>query len=250
MKRLYALLVVAFMAITPSLSAQSASFYNATRDAEKMIKQMPTHNYYRAYVGYNSAHVNWKDYGLVGEMMYPIKSGITLGYLESRHVWKGLPLFVEYGANIQCLYGKEDLREIALIGHSYKANIVSLNIPVNAAFRLSFENDTIAVTPFAGLNFRLNIAGSRTDEYALAGEVYSDTIKLFDSSNDENAAGAGGAFNRFQVGLNLGFAVTYKVYTLSVSRVADISKLANIHNGAFDDKGRLGVTTIALGYAF
>lgn len=248
MKRLYALLVVAFMAITPSLSAQSASFYNATRDAEKMIKQMPTNNYYRAYVGYNSAHVNWKDYGPLGEIMFPIKNGFTLGYLESRHVLKGLPLFVEYGANIQYLSGKEDLMNISVIGHNYKASIFSLNIPVNAAFRLSFENDTIAVTPFAGLNFRYNLAGNRTDEYEnpLSGKVETKTTKLFDKSTNEN-----GAFNRFQMGVNFGVAVTYKVYTLSVSRVADIFKLANINNANyFVDKGRLGVTTISFGYAF
>lgn len=246
MKRLYALLVVAFMAITPSLSAQSASFYNATRDAEKMIKQMPTNNYYRAYVGYNSAHVNWKDYGPLGEIMFPLKSGFTLGYLESRHVLKGLPLFVEYGANIQYLSGKEELREIDLIGHSYKTNIFSLNIPVNAAFRLSFENDTIAITPFAGLNFRYNLAGNRADEYVnLSGKVETATTKLFDKSTNKN-----GAFNRFQMGVNMGVAFSYKVYTLSVSRVADFLKLANIHNGSFDDKGRLGVTTISFGYAF
>ncbi len=247
MKRLYALLVVAFMAITPSLSAQSASFYNATRDAEKMIKQMPTNNYYRAYVGYNSAHVNWKDYGPLGEIMFPLKSGFTLGYLESRHVLKGLPLFMEYGANIQYLSGKADLIDIAIINRNYKANIFSLNIPVNAAFRLSFENDTIAVTPFAGLNFRCNLAGNRAVEYVNpSGKLETETTKLFDKSTNEN-----GAFNRFQMGVNMGVAVTYKVYTLSVSRVADFLKLANIHEKNYlDDKGRLGVTTISFGYAF
>ena len=243
MKRLYALLVVAFMAITPTLSAQSASFYNATRDAEKMIKQMPTSNYYRAYVGYNTAHANWREYGLVGEIMFPIKNGITLGYLESRHVWKGLPIFVEYGANIQYLYGEEKMSDLELLGTTfnmdYKTNIFAVNVPVNAALRLSFENDTLAVTPFAGLNFRLNIAGKQV----VSNEDVEVETKIFDASDNKGAMGSS-AFNRFQLGLNLGVAVTYNVYTISLGRVIDFSRLST------EGKGHLGVTTIAIGYAF
>ena len=239
MKRLYALLVVAFLAITPSLSAQSASFYNATRDAEKMIKQMPTNNYYRAYVGYNTAHANWKGYGLAGELMFPLNNGITLGYLESRHVVKGLPIFVEYGANIQYLRGKEKLAGELLFGdldmdYYFKTNIFAVNIPVNASLRLSFENDTIAVAPFAGLNIRYDLAGKQIMEV----DDSTNETKLFVSSENPEA------FNRLQLGLNFGVAVTYDVYTLSIGRVADFSRLSK------EGKGRLGVTTIAVGYAF
>lgn len=243
MKRFYALLIVALFAITPSLMAQSASFYNATRDAEKMIKQMPTENYHRAYVGFNTAHANWREYGLMGEIMFPINNGITLGYLESYHVWKGLPIFVEYGANIQYLYGKEKMSDIEIMNFEfdtdYKTNIFALNVPVNLAMRLSFENNTIAVTPFAGLNFRLNLMGKQVCSV----EDFEVETKIFNKSDDDGAAG-NAAFNRLQLGLNIGVAVSYDVYTLSIGRVSDFSRLSK------EGKGRLGVTTISVGYAF
>ena len=238
MKKFYALLIVALFATAPALMAQSASFYNATRDAEKMIRQMPTEWYYRVYVGYNTAHSNWKDYGPIGEMMFPVENGITLGYLESRNVVKGLPIFVEYGANIQYLRGKAkingDLLLPLLDDFHYKANTFAINVPVNAALRLSFENDTIAVTPFAGLNIRYNLAGKQVSEI---GDTQAE-YKVFNSSEYPDA------YNRLQFGLNFGVAVTYDVYTLSIGRVADFTRLSK------EGKGRLGVTSVSLGYQF
>jgi hypothetical protein len=242
MKRFYALLIVALFATAPALMAQSASFYNATRDAEKMIKKMPTENYRRAYVGFNDAHINWKDYDHECEMWYPVKSGFTLGYLQSYHILKGLPVFVEYGANIQYLFGKEELsKNFAdwLHADSYKANTFALNVPVNVSMRLSFENNTIAVTPYAGLNFRLNLMGKQV----VSAEDIEAEVKIFDKSDDEGAAGEA-AFNRLQLGFNFGVAVSYDVYTLSIGRVSDFSRISK------DGKGRLGVTTISVGYAF
>lgn len=243
MKRFYALLIVALFAFAPALSAQSASFYNATRDAEKMIKKMPTENYHRAYFGFNTAHANWKEYGLMGEIMFPINNGITLGYLESYHILEGLPVFVEYGANIQYLYGKEPMSGIEIMGiefdTDYKTNMFAINVPVNVAMRLSFENNTIAVTPFAGLNFRLNLMGKQV----VRTEDIEVETKIFDKSDDNDALGDA-AFNRLQLGLNFGVAVSYDVYTLSIGRVSDFSRISK------EGKGRLGVTTISVGYAF
>ena len=241
MKRFYALLIVALFATAPAIMAQSASFYNATRDAEKMIKKMPTENYHRAYVGINTAHANWKEYGLMGEIMFPINKGITLGYLESYHILKGLPVFVEYGANIQYLYGKETMSDIEIMGmefeSDYKTNLFALNVPVNVAMRLSFENNTIAVTPYAGLNFRLNLMGKQV----VSAEDLEVENKIFDKSDE----GLGSdAFNRLQLGFNFGVAVSYDVYTLSIGRVSDFSRISK------EGKGRLGVTTISVGYAF
>jgi hypothetical protein len=263
MKRFYALLIVALFATAPALMAQSASFYNATRDAEKMIKKMPTENYRRAYVGFNDAHINWKEFGIYGELKYPIKSGVTLGYLQSYHIVKGLPIFVEYGANIHYLFGKEktpkgEFSTIQLEGY-YKANMFALNVPVNASLRLSFDNNRIAVTPYIGLNLRFNLFGNQTSGYKIEnasldgneGELSDEPtkVRLFDSSKDEEGAAGDLAFNRFQMGLNYGVAFSYDVYTISIGRVSDFTRIANLDKSTYKDKGRMGVTTISVGYA-
>jgi hypothetical protein len=121
----------------------------------------------------------------------------------------------------------------------YKTNIFALNVPVNVAMRLSFENNTIAVTPYAGLNFRLNLMGKQV----VSAEDIEAEVKIFDKSDDDGAAGEA-AFNRLQLGFNFGVAVSYDVYTLSIGRVSDFSRISK------DGKGRLGVTTISVGYAF
>ena len=179
----------------------------------------------------------------MGEIMFPINNGITLGYLESYHILEGLPVFVEYGANIQYLYGKEPMSGIEIMGiefdTDYKTNLFAINVPVNVSMRLSFENNTIAVTPFAGLNFRLNLMGKQV----VRTEDIEVETKIFDKSDDDGALGDA-AFNRLQLGLNFGVAVSYDVYTLSIGRVSDFSRISK------EGKGRLGVTTIAVGYAF
>lgn len=243
MKRLFVLLAVAFMAITTNLSAQNTSFQDAAREVEAYLREMPVNNYRTIYVGLNTAHANWREYGVAGKMMFPIKGGITLGYLEALNIVKGMPIYVEYGANFQYIYGAENLEDVVIMGNrigiNYRTNIFAVNVPVNASVRLSLANNLIAVTPYAGLNARLNLAGKQV---LTSGKDRLENA-IFDSSNEEGAAG-NDAFNRFQLGLNLGCSATYRVYTFSIGHVFDFSQLSD------EGKGRLGVTTIGLGYTF
>lgn len=243
MKRLYALLIVALFATAPSLSAQSNQFQDAAREAEALLRDMPTNNYRTLYAGYNSAHVNWREYGLMGEIMFPINGGVTLGYLEALNIWKGMPIYVEYGANVQYLFGSEKLEGVEIMGvvwdTNYKTNLFAVNVPVNLSLRLSLEDGLIAVTPYAGLNARLHVAGKQV---ITSGKAKHETA-VFDSSKEEGAAGDE-AFNRFQLGFNVGCSVTYSVYSVGIGHIFDFSKLST------EGRGRLGITTISLGYNF
>lgn len=243
MKRLFALLAVAFMATTPNLSAQTNSFQDAVREAEAYLREMPVNNYSTIYAGLNIANANWREYGVAGDILFPIKGGITLGYTEARNVVKGMPIYIEYGANFQYIYGTENLEGIKIMHYQFdtnsRTNIFAVNVPVNASVRISLANNHVAVTPYAGLNARLSIAGKQV---MTSGTLSAETA-IFDSSNDTGAAG-NDAFNRFQLGLNLGCSATYDVYTIGIGHVFDLSKLSTLGNA------RLGVTTIYLGYTF
>ena len=81
----------------------------------------------------------------------------------------------------------------------------------------------------------------------LLDKPYTTEVRLFDSSEKKGAAGED-AFKRFQMGINYGVAFSYDVYTLSVGRVSDFTRIANFNDHAY--KGRMGVTTISVGYAF
>ena len=165
-----------------------------------------------------------------------MKSGLTLGYLQSYNIVEGLPVFVEYGANIQYIFGKAStsLFDEEDSDAYTKARTFAVNVPVNASLRLSFNNDEIAVTPFVGLNFRYNLLGKTIEG---VGDTKHKT-NLFEADEED------GAFKRFQAGLNYGVSVSYDVYTLSLGRVSDFTNFVD------DGEGRFVITTISLGYAF
>lgn len=257
MKRLYYLLVVAFVAMATNASAQFVqssgeqnSMSTTNSGASNFFKKMPSSDYNRFYIGYNPTKIKWEDYQSQNEARRPFKNGITVGYLHASNLVRNVPLYLEYGANFMYSFGKDEYSEddyydeYTLIR---KANMYSVNVPVNLALRLSFNNDKVAITPYLGLNFRVNVAGNVKYEEEYDGDSESWTNKLFDSSNDDEAMGDY-AFKRFQVGLNLGVGLTFNSFYIGVGYVTDFSKIANYDDD--DYVGKLGVTTLSLGIAF
>ncbi len=286
MKRLsfiVALLVIAtgaFAQFAQSGAVQSNA--PANTNSGNFFSKMATDNYGRFYIGYNPISVDWEENGKNLKKMFPMKNGLSLGYMHANNIVKSLPLYVEYGANVAWAFGKYDDKESDSEEGYYwktenKLNMFSINIPVNLAFRFSFANNDFSVTPYLGLNFRINVAGTNKmtsiNEYDYGDDTFKRTeilkYKLFssdetdfddddawdieESENEvtkETTTGMGDlAFKRFQVGFNVGVAVNYKKLHFGFGYVADFNKLAN-----YDDDSefacRLGVPTISLGVAF
>ena len=286
MKRLsfiVALLVVAtgaFAQFAQSGAVQSNA--PANTNSGNFFSKMTTDNYGRFYIGYNPISVNWEEMGSMMKKVFPMKNGLSLGYMHANNIVKSLPLYVEYGANVAWTFGKYDDKESG-DGYSSKTerklNMFSVNVPVNVAFRFSFANNDFSVTPYLGLNFRINLAGTCKEtvinKMEYGGESYKSTAivkyKLFSSDeidleDDEDAwdveesdnevtmeatTGMGDlAFKRFQVGFNVGVAVNYKKLHFGFGYVADFNKLANTDVDDNNFACKLGVPTISLGVAF
>ena len=259
------LLVVAFFAMATTASAQFAqSNAGGQGKGGNIFASMPTDSYSRAYFGYNPVSISWSEFASIYNEFMPIKNGLSLGYLHGTNIVKSLPLFVEYGANLQWTFGRS---KIEADGYDEKLdtrlNIFSLNVPVNVAFRFSFLNNDFSVTPYLGLNFRFNLGGTLKEiaTYYEDGEKVTGTMKyrLFSKKDPEDAeevrdgvyvAGMGdSALKRFQVGFNCGVAFSYREYSFGVGYVTDFNKIVNPD---VDDPvtGRMGVTTISVGYNF
>lgn len=262
MKRLYYLFVVAFVAMATNASAQfvqsandQATLNTTNNNASSFFKQMPSDDYGRFYVGYNPTKIKWEDYQSEWEEELPFKHGITVGYLHASNIVNNIPLYIEYGANFMYSFGKDEYSEDDSYGEYTqitKANMYSVNVPVNLALRLSFNNDKVALTPYLGLNFRFNVAGNIKYESEYYSDYYgseedSEKTNLFDSSDDDEAMGDY-AFKRFQAGFNCGVNLNFKSFSLGVGYVADFSKIANYDDD--DYVGKLGVTTLSLGIKF
>ena len=124
----------------------------------------------------------------------------------------------------------------------------SLYVPVNLAFRFGFNDNKVAITPYLGLNFRVNLAGNLKTETEYDDDYYGDSDttddKLFDDSDEEMGKSA---FKRFQVGFNVGVNLAFSGFNIGIGYTTDFNKICS----AFDKyDGKLGVTTISVGFAF
>ena len=252
MKKFYFFLVIAMMAVATSASAQfvQSGANNQSKNNNQsgnFFSQMSTDNYSRIYVGYNPTKIKWEDYQSEIEKELPLKHGISLGYIYGANIVDSLPLYLEFGGNFQYSFGKEE-SEDDYASYKYKLNMYSLNVPVNLAFRFGFNDNKVEITPYLGLNFRVNLAGNMKIEYEVEDYYYSDSdsidVKLFDDSEEEMGVNA---FKRFQVGFNVGVNFAFSGFNIGVGYTTDFNKICS----ALDEyDGKLGVTTISVGFAF
>lgn len=251
------LAVVAFLTMATTASAQFVqSNASAPVSSGNIFASMPTDGYNRVYFGYNPVSASWSENASANKKTIPINHGLTLGYLRGSNIIKSLPLFVEYGANFQWLFGDSKISEDGFKVNN-NLNMFSINIPVNVALRLSFMNNELSVTPYLGLNGRINLGGFMKMSAKEDGETSSIKYDLFSDEDeieeiDENEFSSGlgdSALKRFQIGFNCGVTLSYKAYSIGIGYVADFN---NIVDPDVDDPvtAKLGVTTISVGYNF
>ncbi len=146
-------------------------------------------------------------------------TGFSAGYSRAFSVSKSIPLYVEGGAGLQYTWASED---------GVDTKWLSVKIPVDVTYKFQIPNSSIAILPYAGLNFRVNVWGEG-----------DNSVDLF----DKDKMGDDFVWNRFQVGWRAGAKAHFgNSFMVGVGYGHDFSELS---------KGvKLGEWSLQLGYMF
>ena len=253
MKRFQLFLTASLLLIATTASAQfSNTGASSSKSKSGSGLNMNTDPYTRIFVGYSPLELTQKASMPSREQEDDFKfKGITAGFVHGISLSNKLPFFVELGANLQYSARKDEES-----GESYydawsweeKYWFLSMNVPVNLSYKFTFADNKFGITPFIGLNFRANFTGEYNQTEEEGRWVDSCTRKLFDDSQDEMSISA---WNHFQMGLNVGINLNYKNLSLGVQYTTDFMPIFKFNDGPdYEYKGKLGVTTLSLGFLF
>lgn len=229
MRRFYALVVIALVALAPKAVAGGDTYGDE--------------GYGRTYVNYGEAVVNWSKGSDVNKDLFPFSKSVALGYLSTSRLIGALPIYVEYGINAQYTFGDKSSTLLG-VTTNYQANMLAVNIPLHFALNLSFGK--IGIVPYAGINLRGNIFGEQVTEIKLGKTTTTEELRLFDDSEAEGAAGDK-AWERFQAGLSYGVSLNLGRCTVGVGIVSDLMPLVEFDN---DNNATLTYKTLSIGFAF
>ena len=196
-------LLIAFSATASAQFMQSGGTKSA---ASADIKP----NYNRIFASYApvsislSPSLSKKDYTVPDSFQ-----GFQVGWLGGFNIVKNIPLYIEVGANVQAAFHTEketDYYDDYNISYTY----VGVNIPVNIAYKYTFPNTNISVSPYAGLKLRGNIICQM--------ETEDDTYSLF----DEDFLGDYTA-KRISLGYQIGVGFTFSKFYLGIGYTGDLT---------------------------
>ena len=222
MKTLKALLVLAFVGLAGTASAQFANS-GSSASGSSIWTTVNTDGYNRVYVGYSG--VKGKiDIDGADDMKFP---GFSVGYLRGIGLTQKVPLYLEVGGEID--FNRYSESED---GEDYKQTILGLKIPVSLVYRLNI-NENFSISPLFGFDFRLNLMGKGKYEY----DGESEDWNLFDDDEMD-----GEAYKRFQAGWHIGVGFDYKALHFGVDYGTSFNEIT--------EKVKLATTSVTVGYNF
>lgn len=173
-------------------------------------------------------------------------NGFAFEYLHGFRVAKEMPMFIEFGFNINAAFSSQEDEKGETIT---KGQFASLSIPLNYAYRLDIT-DNFAIKPFIGLNFKLNILGRQrldySDEYM---EKYGEYVSsqegrwsdLYEKDEERNG---GHAWNRFQLGWHIGVDFQFNKFFIGLNYGTDFISAYSYK------KNKVNSQTLNLGLGF
>lgn len=231
MKTLKALLVLAFVGLAGTASAQFANS-GSSASGSSIWTTVNTDGYNRVYVSYNPIKAK---IDLPGEDDYKFQ-GFSIGYLKGIGLTQKVPLYLEVGGALRYASYKDDGE-----GWSDKYTIFALNIPVSLVYRININED-FAISPNFGFDFRINLAGK--NKYEEDGETILDESLFKDQTIDlgDGYSYTVEGWKRFQAGWHIGVGFDYKALHFGVDYGTDFNEIT--------EKTKVATTSVTLGYNF
>jgi len=190
-------------------------------------------------------------------------NGFGINYIHGFGVAENM--FVETGLNFNMGWGSSELWSD--VDGSYtektlmKMQNMNLQLPVNFVYRIGV-GENMWVSPYVGLNFKLNLVTKTKDKMELGGDVDADDQKYVDewnnkqewvnvySDSEKDMGHKDNTWNRFQMGWHIGCGFQYSKYYVGIQWGTDFIPA---YSHKFDD-GKYKVNSsnlkVSLGYTF
>lgn len=236
MKKFKLFVLAAFLGLATNASAQFVNSGSSNSSASSTsssfdFTSVKTNGWSRIYVSYLPSKMKL-DYDDADDFKF---KGFQVGWLKGFGLTQRLPLYMEAGAAIQYRSYKDEESD-SYYDFSQKCNLLSLNIPVNLLYRFNITDD-FSISPYFGLDFRINLLGKNKYEETYDGDTDSWDGNLFDDDDMDNEA-----WKRFQAGWHIGVGFDYRIIHIAVEYGTDFNEIA--------EKSKFATPAITLGLNF
>ena len=236
MKKFKLFVLAAFLGLATSASAQFVNSGSSNSSASSTsssfdFTSVKTNGWSRIYVSYLPSKMKL-DYDDADDFKF---KGFQVGWLKGFGLTQRLPLYMEAGAAIQYRSYKDEESD-SYYDFSQKCNLLSLNIPVNLLYRFNIKDD-FSISPYFGLDFRINLLGKNKYEETYDGDTDSWDVNLFDDDDMDNEA-----WKRFQAGWHIGVGFDYRIIHIAIEYGTDFNEIA--------EKSKFATPAITLGLNF
>lgn len=155
-------------------------------------------------------------------------NGVGVNYIHGFGLSKNVPVYIETGVKLMAGFGqlKED-------GEKYDYSTMNVSVPANVAYKFSFADGNMALTPYFGVNFKFNVlAKEKSDGY---------TFNLLKDIDDDGADAS-----IFQAGWHIGLGYNFRSAYIGVEFGTDFNNFVSVG----DYKISSNNFNVTLGYNF
>ena len=176
-------------------------------------------DYNRAAISYDNTYYNFnKDLSDDDDFGGFSTNGFGLNYIHGFSLTESHPMYIEVGGNINFMFGGKTWDYIDGDKEKFQYQNVNLQIPVNYTWRFAI-GDSFKISPFAGLNFKINMMSKQREGYKAEGEKWE--WEDWDNCFSKDDMGEDGRYNVFQMGWQVGVNFSWNQLVLGLQYGTD-----------------------------